>query len=87
MHEKDIKRYDEQMSQLDTNGFFMMPDGTKSSEHKNPKAAKKRAKKGEDKPEKAKKQKTRKENNTENATWMQKSNDKEQLKNSTDTKT
>ena len=56
MNGKDITRYQAQMDALDKNGFFMMPDGSKSSEHKNPKS-KKRAKKGEEKPEKAKKQK------------------------------
>lgn len=56
MHKKDIDRYNEQMKKLDTDGFFMMPDGSKSSDHKNPKS-KKRAKKGEDKPGKAKSQK------------------------------
>jgi len=45
------------MKNLDKNGFFIMPDGTRSCDHKNPKAGKKRAKKGEEKPEKAKKQK------------------------------
>jgi len=45
------------MKALDTNGYFMMPDGSKSSDHKNPKANKKRSKKGEEKPGKAKKQK------------------------------
>ena len=45
------------MQKLDTDGFFIMPDGSRSSDHKNPKAGKKRSKKGMDKPEKAKKQK------------------------------
>ena len=57
MHEKDALRYKEQMTSLDTNGYFIMKDGTKSSDHKDPKS-KKRAKKSDDKGGKAKKQKT-----------------------------
>lgn len=41
------------MKDLDTNGFFNMPDGSKSSDHKA--KAKKRSKRADDKPEKAKK--------------------------------
>ena len=44
------------MDDLDKNGFFMMADGSKSSEHVNPKS-KKRSKKNAEKPVKAKKQK------------------------------
>ena len=43
MHEKDKIRYEEQVSSLDKNGFFIMDDGSKSSDHKT--NLKKRAKK------------------------------------------
>ena len=57
MHDRDVTRYQGQMAALDTKGFFIMADGSKSSDHKSTKT-KKRAKKTEGKPEKAKKQKT-----------------------------
>ncbi len=53
MHDKDTKRYQAQMEHLDKNGYFMMADGSKSSDYKEPKS-KKRAQKNEEKPEKAK---------------------------------
>lgn len=43
------------MAHLDTKGYFLLPDGSKSSEHKA--KSKKRSKKGDDKPEKAKRAK------------------------------
>lgn len=33
MHEKDVKRNESQMKELESNGFFIMDDGSKSSEH------------------------------------------------------
>jgi hypothetical protein len=45
------------MTSLDTMGYFIMKDGSKSSDHKDPKS-KKRAKKSDEKGGKAKKQKT-----------------------------
>lgn len=57
MHDNDGKRYKQQMNDLDVKGFFILADGSKSSDHKAAPKAKKRAKKGEEKPEKAKKQK------------------------------
>ena len=42
-----MKRYQGQMDHLDKHGFFMMDDGTKSSDHKA--KLKKRAKKSTDK--------------------------------------
>ena len=57
-HDKDVVRYKQQIQDLDKNGFFVMDDGSKSSEHVA--KLKKRAKKsdGSDKP--AKKQKKEK---------------------------
>lgn len=44
-HDKDVVRYKQQIEDLDKNGFFMMDDGTKSSDHQA--KLKKRAKKSE----------------------------------------
>lgn len=33
LHMKDVKRYDKQMLELDKRGFFVMTDGSKSSDH------------------------------------------------------
>ena len=44
-HTDDADRYKKQCNDLDKNGFFIMDDGTKSSDHKA--KLKKRAKKGE----------------------------------------
>lgn len=43
MHEKDKIRYEEQVTSLDKKGFFIMQDGSKSSDHTT--NLKKRAKK------------------------------------------
>ena len=43
MHEKDKLRYEEQVTSLDKQGYFIMDDGTKSSDHTT--NLKKRAKK------------------------------------------
>lgn len=45
-HNKDTERYKQQLQDLDKNGYFMMDDGTKSSDHKS-NLKKKRAKKGD----------------------------------------
>ena len=59
-HEKDVLRYQEQVTSLDKNGYFIMADGSKSSEHQA--KLKKRAKKGDPAAgEKAKRQKKEKE--------------------------
>ena len=34
LHDKDVIRYEKQVKDLDRNGFFMMDDGSKSSDHK-----------------------------------------------------
>lgn len=34
LHEKDQKRYEGELAHLDKHGFFMMADGTKSSDNK-----------------------------------------------------
>jgi hypothetical protein len=52
-HNQDADRYKKQCDELDKNGFFMMADGSKSSEHKA--KLKKRAKKGEKEEKKAEK--------------------------------
>ena len=33
LHEEDKKRYEKQLEELNNNGYFMMEDGTKSSDH------------------------------------------------------
>lgn len=33
LHEKDVKRYEAQLAELKSKGFFIMADGTKSSDH------------------------------------------------------
>ena len=33
LHDKDVKRYDKQMLELHKKGFFIMDDGSKSSDH------------------------------------------------------
>ena len=43
MHEKDKVRYEEQITSLDKQGYFIMEDGSKSSDHTT--NLKKRAKK------------------------------------------
>lgn len=52
-HDLDAQRYKKECNDLDKNGFFMMSDGTKSSEHKS--KLKKRAKKGDKEDKKAEK--------------------------------
>lgn len=37
---EDLKRYHQQMDDLNKNGFFIMPDGSKSSAHRNKKKSK-----------------------------------------------
>ena len=44
MHEADKKRHDQQSEAIKTKGYFIMEDGSKSSEHK-PKDKKRRSKK------------------------------------------
>lgn len=46
-HAKDTERYKQQLTELDKNGFFIMNDGTKSSDHKSNLKKKRGAKKGE----------------------------------------
>lgn len=68
-HDKDVKRYEQQLDDLNKKGFFMMPDGTKSSDH-TAKIKKKRSKSAanateseddaEEKPKKIKLQKEKK---------------------------
>ena len=52
-HKIDAQRYQKQCTDLDKNGFFMMDDGNKSSEHKS--KLKKRAKKNDKEDKKAEK--------------------------------
>ena len=33
LHDKDVKRYDKQLMELHKKGFFIMNDGSKSSDH------------------------------------------------------
>lgn len=33
MHDKDVKRYEKQLKELEKKGYFMMDDGSKSSDH------------------------------------------------------
>ena len=47
MHSKDVARFESQMKELDTKGYFMMDDGSKSSDHI-AKVKKKRNTKGND---------------------------------------
>ena len=65
MHDKDVKRQEDQLAELSKNGFFMLEDGTKSSDHV-AKIKKKKVKKNDNtesedqdgvKPEKIKKSK------------------------------
>ena len=46
-HAKDAERYNQQLQDLDKNGFFLMDDGTKSSDHKSNLKKKRGAKKGD----------------------------------------
>lgn len=48
MHEEDVKRYEKQLKELKDKGYFIMADGTKSSDHVV--ASKKRKAKSETKP-------------------------------------
>ena len=53
-HNVDAQRYQKQCVDLDKNGYFIMEDGTKSSEHKA--KLKKRAKKNDKEDKKAEKE-------------------------------
>ena len=54
-HEDDIKRYDKQVKELETKGFFMMADGTKSSDHELKKKKVKRSGKSKSEKKRSKK--------------------------------
>ncbi len=33
LHDQDVQRYEKQMKEMNDNGFFVLEDGSKSSEH------------------------------------------------------